>query len=168
MDNMWLRLGRALRAGRKRAGLTQVGVAQAIGVSRTPIQAIERGDQFDKPTGTMRSYASLVGWTPDSIEVVLAGGEPTYQADIEAGPRPATEGLPVRILEEIGEGRLIDTAVIELPGSNARMTVVVRAPDASPEEIRRDLLAWRRAQRHLQGLGDAGDDEQPDNIADQA
>lgn len=167
MERKWLVLGRALRAGRKRAGLTQVDVARAIGVSRTPIQAIERGEEFGRPTGTMRSYARLVGWTDDSIEAVLEGGDPTYRSDT-AQPQPAESGLPVSILEEIAEGRLIDTAVIELPGSNARMTVVVRAPDASPEEIKRDLLAWRRARRHLQGIGDTDDVETPKRAADQA
>jgi DNA-binding XRE family transcriptional regulator len=160
MERDWARLGRALAEARSYVGLTQVQVAKAIHVSRTPIQAIERGDEFEKITGTMRSYARLVGWVDGSIESVLAGGEPLPQAEAEQYRAPdlsTAEDLPARIAEEISEGRLLDTAVVDLApyGSSARMIVVVRgAPDATPEEIRRDLLAWRRAQRHLQGLGD--------------
>jgi DNA-binding XRE family transcriptional regulator len=176
MEQKWLRLGRALAQARKQASLTQNGVADAIGVTRSPIQAIERGDEVAKVTGTMRSYARLVGWTDDSIDAVLAGGEPTHLRveDLEregAQVRTGADDLPLRIIDELGEGQLLDTTVLDLTpgGSGARMIVVVRgAPEASAEEIRRDLMAWRRAQRHLQNLGDAGDDEPPAQAADQA
>jgi len=170
MERDWRHLGRELAAARKRLGRTQVDVADAIGVSRTPIQAIERGGPFDKVTGTIREYARLVGWSDGAIEAVLAGGEPTTQPAAEASATEAAlaDDLPLRIVGELGEGPLLDTTVLDLSpaGSGARMIVVVRgAPDASPEEIRRDLLAWRRAQRHLQDLG-ADEDEPP--AADQA
>ncbi len=52
-------------------------------------------------------------------------------------------------------------------GSEARMIVVVKGkPDASPEQIRRDLLAWQKAQRKLQNLG--GDDEDDPPVANEA
>lgn len=172
MKRDWGRLGRALADARKRTGHTQTGVAEAIGVSRTPIQAIERGTEFDKVTGTIREYARLVGWTAESIEAVLAGGEPRLTAEAAIPATSATasllDDLPLRIVEEIGEGPLLDTTVLDLGpgGSGARMIVVVRgAPDATPEEIRRDLLAWRKAQRHL---ADLGDDETEPPAADQA
>lgn len=172
MKRDWGRLGRALADARKRTGRTQTGVAEAIGVSRTPIQAIERGTEFDKVTGTIREYARLVGWTTNSVEVVLAGGEPTLASDIAPITQSATpllaDDLPLRIVEEIGEGPLLDTTVLNLgPGrTGARMIMVVRgAPDATPEEIRRDLLAWRKAQRHL---ADLGEDETEPPTADQA
>lgn len=178
MEQKWLRLGRALAQARKQAGLTQNGVADAIGVTRSPIQAIERGDEVAKVTGTMRSYARLVGWTDDSIDAVLAGGEPTHlrvedlerEAAESRQARAGADDLPLRIVDELGEGRLLDTTVLELTpgGGGARMIVVVRgAPEASPEEIRRDLMAWRRAQRHLQNLDDSGDDDPPAPTADQ-
>jgi DNA-binding XRE family transcriptional regulator len=174
MERDWARLGRELAAARKKAGLTQVDVADRIGVSRTPIQAIERGDPFEKVTSTIRLYAQLVDWIPGSVEAVLDGSSPVTTAEAqkhivpEQGP---VEDLPLRISEEISEGRLLDTAVMDLTpyGSNARMIVVVRgAPDASPEEMRRDLLAWRRAQRHLQEIGDSDDDGPAENTASQA
>lgn len=170
MDNKWLLLGRALREGRTRAGLTQVGVADAIGVSRTPIQAIERGAGFDKVTGTMRSYARLVGWTNDSIDAVLAGGQPRYQDDPE-GSSDRDSDLPLLILDELKEGRLLAADVLDLDryGAGARMIVVVRGEaDATPEEIKRDLVAWRRARRHLQDAGGTDADGTPGEADDQA
>jgi len=169
MEREWRHLGRELAAARKRLGRTQVDVADALGVSRTPIQAIERGGPFDKITGTIREYARLVGWADGSIEAVLAGDSPKT-APPEPPDAVLAGDLPLRIVEEIGEGQLLDTDVIELPGSGARMTVVVRgAPNATPAEIKRDLLAWRRAQRHLQELGE--DEDEPEDqppVADQA
>lgn len=161
MEPDWVRLGRELAGARKRVGLTQKALAEQIHVSRTPIQAIERGEEFDKPTGTMRSFAHIVGWAEGSIERVLAGGDPILLSDenpLAGRSTPAgADDLPLRITGELGEGPLLDTTVLDLTpyGSNARMIVVVRGtPDASPDEIRRDLLAWRRAQRDLRDLGD--------------
>jgi DNA-binding XRE family transcriptional regulator len=174
MEPDWARLGRAFAAARKSAGLTQAALAERIGVTRTTVQAIERGVGADKPTGTMRSYARFVGWPDGAIEAVLAGGDPLSalaENDAPPGRRQVAGDLPLRIVEEIGEGPLLDTTVLDLTpdGSGARMIVVVRgAPDASPDEIRRDLLAWRRAQRHLQDLGDGDNDEPPAPVADQA
>src|SRR5437868_7984019 len=94
----WERLGREFAAAREAAGLTQVEAGKRIDVSRTPIQAIERGRQsngspFTKVTGTMRAYARLIGWTEDSPARILGGEgpEPATQpvsrsADSEAGP----------------------------------------------------------------------------------
>lgn len=176
MEPDWAHLGSELAAARKKAGLTQMDVADRIHVSRTPVQAVERGGPFEKVTNTIRLYAQLVGWIPGSIEAVLEGGQPVTEADAQKYMAPesvqsAVQDLPLRIAEEISEGRLLDTAVMDLApyGSNARMIVVVRgAPDASPEEMRRDLLAWRRAQRHLQEIGDTDDDGPSATTASQA
>jgi transcriptional regulator with XRE-family HTH domain len=172
MERDWKRLGKALAEAREAARLTQVQVADRLGVSRTPIQAIERGHTKGKPftriSGTMRGYARLVGWVDGSIETVLAGGEPTVQAPADPQPQARSapdemSGLPLAILDQLrGGGPLIDATVIPLPStrSDAHMTIVVRGePDASPEEIRDALLAWRKAQRHLQNLADEELDE---------
>jgi transcriptional regulator with XRE-family HTH domain len=170
-SHSWVRLGAALAAARDAAGLKQEDVSQKLGVSRATVQNIEYGKGAKRITPGMRAYARLVGWTDDSIETVLADGEPTT-ADVRedgakspAGPREVPTGdLPLRIVQELaeGDGPLLDATTITLstPGSRARMTVVVRGePDASPEEIRDALLAWRRAERRLQHL----DDDEPDS-----
>lgn len=178
MDKDWARLGRTLAAAREAAGLTQVEVAERIKGSRGPIQEIERGGPrgkpYTKPTGTMRNYARLVGWTDDSIEHVLQGGEPSLvhkepdgTADLEptaaeptAAVRPSGR-LPLRIVDELSDdGALLDTAVIPL-GADASMVIVVKGrPDASPEEIRAALESWRRAQPHLRELS-TGQEQSP-------
>lgn len=165
MERDWARLGKAFAAAREAAGLTQTEVAERIGVTRTPIQAIERGTAFKKVTGTMRSYARVLNWTPESIQTVLGGGNPaltrTAAAPATAGQSAALASLPLAILDQLkSEGPLIDATVISLPSAKAdvHMTIVVRGePNATPEEIRDALLAWRRTQRRLQDMDDDQD-----------
>ncbi|KMS72634.1 hypothetical protein ACZ91_64825 [Streptomyces regensis] len=154
--NDWERLGRALAAAREDRGLTQVQVAGEIGVTRTPIQSIERGDKRKKATGTMRSMARLLGWADGSIEAVLAGGHPTLSG--KPSPASPTEDpdsrpleLPPRITEELRDGQLLDSSVIDLTeDGSARIVVAVVGPEgASAEEIRRFLDSWRLKERQL-------------------
>ncbi|MFL0393517.1 helix-turn-helix transcriptional regulator [Streptomyces albus] len=169
MGSDWVRLGTELASARKRADLTQEEMAERLGVSRSAIQTIERGAS-KRVTSTIRAYAQAVGWDDGSVRHVLAGNAPSStkpegpqaepdEAAPETGAPPAD--LPLRVVRSLSEGRLIDTAVINLPtsGSDMRLTVVVRGnPDASPEEIMKALEAWERAERHLQHL-DEDDDE---------
>lgn len=140
--------------------LTQVEVAERLGVTRTPVQSIERGDTRKKITGTMRSYARLVGWTDDSVDSVLAGGEPrpvpVEEPQSEAKPSGGVvRDLPLRITQALGEGPLIDATVLDL-GPNqlgGRMIVVVRGePDASEDVIAEDMEAWARTLPELRRL----------------
>jgi DNA-binding XRE family transcriptional regulator len=167
MERDWVRLGTKLREARKLMGLSQTDVAKAIGATRTPIQAIERGDERSKPTGTQRSYARLVRWTDDSIDAVLAGGEPTQ---VSAAPEPAdlptpaaVQEFPLRIVEALkGSGPLLDAQVMDLSlmGTEVEMIVVVRGKhtNASKDEIRRALRAWESAQPKLRNLSNEGDE----------
>lgn len=181
MERDWARLGRVFADAREAAGLTQVEAAKAIGVSRGPIQAIERGHisgrPFKKITGTMRSYARLVGWADGSIERVLDGGDPETSAPAPSSaeaPAAAESGqpairlsdLPFEIQDELGDGALLATRVVDLSplGSDARMIVVVRgAPDATNDQLRRDLLAWEKAQRRLEQIDD--EDTEPPAVS---
>ncbi|MBO0804260.1 MAG: helix-turn-helix domain-containing protein [Nocardiopsaceae bacterium] len=174
MDHDWTALGVALKDAREGLGLTQEEVGTRLGVGRSTVQGIERGDKRTKVSPTMRSYARLVGWTERSIDRVLAGGAPS-PADRASGPTPrvpadmpltetaALAALPLRIRAELDDaGPLVDTDVIPL-GDDARMVVVVKGrPDATPEEIRAALKAWRQAQPHLEELSRGADDEPPD------
>lgn len=165
MERDWARLGQTMAAARRRAGLSQVDVADAIGVSRTPIQAIERGHTSGRPfarvTGTMRSYARLLGWAEGSIEAVLDGGEPKVEqkeSKVEQTLKDTllslAPDLPMDIRHELSAetGPVIGTTVLTVPGASpgSRMIVVMKGePDASPEQIRADLLAWADKQRQL-------------------
>lgn len=174
MDRDWVWLGKALKAARQAAGLTQEELAIDLGVSRSVVQGIERGKEFNKPTQTIRSFARRVGWTDDSVGTVLAGGEPTIAGGTPAAPAsPPAAGtqLPLRIVDELSnDGTLLDTVVVPL-GGDVRMVVVVKGrPDAGPEEIRKNLEAWRATHQHLLELveveWDGGDE--PPSVANEA
>ncbi|MFF8829266.1 helix-turn-helix domain-containing protein [Streptomyces sp. NPDC015131] len=160
MDRDWTRLGTALRDARRAhpVQLTQEQMADDLGVSRSVIQLIEGGQEYKKPTPTIKAYARRVGWTDDSVERVLAGGHPSLAyPDTARDPEPAEPAadskLPLRIQHELRQdGELVDTAVIPL-GDGGTMVVVVKNPaGATPEQRKANLSAWLEAQGELQSL----------------
>lgn len=164
MDRDWARLGAALRAAREDLGLGQRDVADRIGVTRNALRNIEIG-MISRVTPTVREYTRIVGWTEGSIEAVLSGSEPTREAVPPDEPATVTvdspEELPVRIQAALASGGpVLDTAVINLPGedgedSEAQMVIVVkgRTGDATPEQIRRALLQWEKAEAQIRRSG---------------
>lgn len=162
MDLDWDRLGTALQAARLAMApeLTQDELAVELGVGRSTIQNIERGQVFKRATPTIRAFARRVGWTDDSVDRVLAGGEPTLAAE------PSTRvpgyypfpGLPLRIEHELkSEGELVDTVVIPLGDGASAVVVVKNPPDATPEQRQRNLDAWLRIQGQLRELDYSGE-----------
>ncbi|MFK0179022.1 helix-turn-helix domain-containing protein [Streptomyces xanthochromogenes] len=160
MDQDWAALGEALKAAREacRPRVRQEDVAAALNISRATVQNIERGQEFKKVSSTIRAYARFLGWTPESPEQVLAGGEPTPADETPAPQRSASRtddaGLPMAVQDELDrDGALVDTAVIPL-GDGTNMVVIVKggSKNPSPEERQRHLEAWRRAQAHLKEL----------------
>lgn len=157
MGQDWGRLGKALAGARAAAGWTQAELAERIGVTRTAVQSVERGVKRAKVTGTMRSYAHVVGWSETSIEQVLAGGEPVH------GGAEAAGELPLRIVEALrAEGPLLDAAVLNLPDNEdpqGRIVVVVKGrPDITPDQLKQALSAWERTHDALRDVtrGDNG------------
>lgn len=163
MNRDWARLGQAVADARRALNLTQKELADQLGVSRGAIQAIERGDQFTKITQTMRAVERALDWEKGSLESVLDGGEPkpieqrTVEPERAEAPAELAPQLPLAIVHELSaeSGPVLDTTVLDLPGASpgSRMIVVIKgSPDASPEQIRKDLLAWSKEQRRLRGL----------------
>lgn len=165
MGLAWEHLGQELKTARAADGITQEEIAADLGVSRATIQKIERGEPHTKVTPTMRAFARRVGWTDDSVQRILDGREPVLldapaaRDEVAAkGISQESTGLPLRVVDELeDDGALLDSVVIPL-GSGGRMVVVVKGePGASPEDIKRNLEAWRKTQRHLQAVdGDEG------------
>ena len=155
MDLDWDRLGAALKAAREALSpkLRQDELAAELGVGRSAIQNIERGQAFKKPTPTIRAFARRVGWTEDSVDRVLAGGDPVDSPSVEARQQALGPALPTRIEHELNqEGDLVDTAVIPL-GDGASAVVVVKNPaGATPAQRQKNLDAWLRMQGHLEEL----------------
>ncbi|MEU6543965.1 helix-turn-helix transcriptional regulator [Streptomyces sp. NPDC046859] len=156
----WEKLGKAYAAARKTIGLTQPDAADQLHVSRTTIQAIERGRQsngtpFDKVTATMRAYARLVGWTETSPGVVLAGGEPEQAPETEAAADTPRSDLPPAVDRELRSGKTLDTTVVHLgdEDDDTRIIVVLKGGDSmTEEEIDEAWQKWRRTRRHLQAI----------------
>lgn len=159
MDQDWKKLGEALKVARlaRKPKLTQVDVAEALDVSRPTVQKMERGVGLAKITPTLRAYAQLLGWTPDSPAQILAGGEPTSAAASGTQPessRPLGEGLPMTVQDELErEGAVVETAIVQLPDGTS-VTVIVKSASKTPtpEERQRNLDAWRRVQPMLREL----------------
>lgn len=164
MDRDWERLGRAFAEARETARLTQVEVAERIGVTRTPIQAIERGRQsngtaFTKVTGTMRAYARLIGWTENSPQRILDGKEPETAAT-QQSPEPATTeapglDLPPAVDMELRSGKTLDSTVVHLgpEEDDTRIIVVLKgAENLSEADLDKLWQQWRRTRRHLQAI----------------
>ncbi|MFC8124693.1 helix-turn-helix domain-containing protein [Streptomyces sp. NPDC057302] len=164
-DRDWVHLGRALKTDRKRQGLTQEEVADRLTAGLSSVQAIERGQEYTKPTRTIRAYASLLHWTEDSVDQVLAGGDPNHVHHVSAHMTAAKQGradvdledqrLPLRIVHELSDdGELLDTTVIKI-GERGRAVIVVKGePGVSPDELVEELQAWARARARLES-GDA-------------
>lgn len=157
MSRDWVRLGHAIEAARDAKGMTQVALARAADISESTVQNLESGVERKRQPPSLKKVEVALGWAPGSAESVLVGGEPTPIAEPPqgdtAGPADAgTAGLPLRIIQELSDGPLLDTTVLRL-SDDSRMVIVVKgAPNASPEQIRRDLLAWAKAQAALQDL----------------
>jgi transcriptional regulator with XRE-family HTH domain len=163
MDRDWTRLGKAIADARRASDCTQEQFADAIGVKRGALQNIERG-KIKTVTTTLRVIESKLGWAKGSIEAVLEGGDPQGAPEPEGGqvgpeehPLALAPELPLDILHELSAetGPVIGAGVLTVPGASpgSRLIVVFKGePDASPEEIRADLLAWSAEQRRLRGL----------------
>ncbi|MEU2603206.1 helix-turn-helix domain-containing protein [Streptomyces albus] len=163
MGRDWKRLADAIRAARKQKGWTQVQLADAADVSEATVQNLESGTTRRNVPTSLPKVERALGWSAGSGEAVLLGGEPSpLKHDADTSSRDVPDGLPLRIVQELADGPLLDTKVLDLTplGSDARMIVVVKGnPTASAEQLRNDLLAWAKAQRHLQNL----EDDKPDD-----
>lgn len=157
-----MRLGHAFAEARKATGLTQVEAAARLSVTRTPIQAIERGHQpngkpFTKVTATMRAYARLVGWTEDSPARIVEGQEPepATQPVSERGS-DLTSDLPQAVDRELRTGKTLDHAVVNLSSDeddDTRIIVVLQgAENMTDEEIDRAWEKWQRTRRRIQAI----------------
>ncbi|MGW9245822.1 helix-turn-helix domain-containing protein [Streptomyces badius] len=160
MSRDWVRLGHAIETARDAKGMTQVALAEAANVSESTVQNLEAGKERVRQPPSVKKVEAALGWAPGSADAVLAGGEPTPLSTAPSSETPPVgdqAGLPLRIIQELSDGPLLDTTVLPLSGDSRMVIVVKGSTDASPEQIRRDLLAWAKAQSVLQDLDHDGD-----------
>lgn len=158
MTRNWDRLGLAIKARREELGLTtQQALADAAGVTRQTVQSLESGKQRTRMPATIAPIEKALGWEPGTAARILAGDDPSSQNGVT--PRLA-EGMPVRVVQELSSGEVVDTEVVELsiPGSPFKLVGILKqdapAADVSPEEMQRVLQEWSRLQRAMRQIGD--------------
>ena len=86
MEQLYREFGRALRARRKQAGLSQDDVAQRVGMSRTSITNIEQGRQHVS-LHVLYDLAGAVGTTPGDLlppNEVLAKGNSELEKKLDS------------------------------------------------------------------------------------
>ncbi|MFD5675583.1 helix-turn-helix domain-containing protein [Streptomyces sp. NPDC127040] len=155
----WIALGREIRNSRIAQGMTQGDLAAAAGVSRASLQNLERGAVRTRVPTSLRAVTDALGWASTAASSILQGDSGAPVAPHLAGSDSASD-LPLRVQQELQDGPLLDAMVIDLSNSGARMVVVVKGKtDATPAELRRDLLAWVKAQQVLDELGASPSDD---------
>lgn len=143
MDRDWARLGEKLKAARIARGMEQQDVAEKIGVKRGALHNIEKGN-IGKVTSTVLAYARLVGWTDQSVDLVLGGGDAADQSTGTETVRELPADLSVHVQQSLREGPLIDARVAEVttPSGRVKATIVIRGESGTSDE---NLLAALRA-----------------------
>ncbi|MFI6986111.1 helix-turn-helix domain-containing protein [Embleya sp. NPDC050154] len=170
MEKDWKRLGNFVRAARSARGLNQDELAELAGVSRATLQVIERGVGFTRIPASVFRLENTFDWGPGVVQDILAGGDPpTGERSSSASQPPMRErafadGMPLRIAQELTEGEVVDTAVLDLSreGSGSSLVMILKRDDAEnidPEQLRRDLEVWKRAKRALHGITTESDDQ---------
>jgi transcriptional regulator with XRE-family HTH domain len=164
MERDWARFGRAVKAARAAGDMTQEELATAAGVGVSTIQTLERGSRhYARVTANHRAVAQALGWTGDSVERVLAGGEPTVaEAPLQpvsmgdaASAAPVDDlldGLTERARLALQGGTVVDADVIDLaPDDPDSVAVLILKrgdrPATTPEQMRADLKKWAELQR---------------------
>lgn len=108
-DERWQRLADRVKSRRYDMHLTQTMLAREARTSDRTIGALERAEHGTYQASTLRSISIALGWTPDSIDRVLAGEQPVEATDNAAAPDLAAQ---VAILQrELAELRRVVEAL---------------------------------------------------------
>lgn len=167
MDRNWKRLADAVRDARKRRDLRQEDLADLAKVSLGSIQTLERGTGYTRMPRAAFSVAHALGWTTESIDAVLDGGDPIDRERREASVAPpsgsdATARLPLAVRDALSAGELVDTEVLDLgpDDSGMRMIVVVTREERSSEDVekmRANLSQWTKKKGQLRRIASDSD-----------
>ncbi|MFJ5638709.1 helix-turn-helix domain-containing protein [Streptomyces sp. NPDC093223] len=163
MDQDFARLGEQLKAARqaRRPRVSQTDAAGALGVGRSTIQKMESDSVGQVTRSTVLVYAQWLGWTEDSVDRVLDGGDPAIGDSTKPAVRPVPDlGLTPEVEYELRAGKVLGSQVFNLgpDDSDGQIIVLLQGKkDATPEEVERIAARYRRARRHLQGIASESD-----------
>jgi len=158
MTRDWKRLGDAIKARREELGMRrQQDLADAAGVIRQSVQSLEAGKDRKRTPSSLEAVRKALGWDPETVARHLA---PVAQEVQSGATARLAEGMPVRVVQELSAGQVVDTEVVELdiPGLPFKFVGILKqdaaAPDVTPEEMQRVLQEWSRVQRAMRGIAD--------------
>lgn len=70
-----------MRKRRRELMLSQADLARSAGIGELTVRSVERGERGSYRLSTLRGLTEALGWSRDSIQHVLDGGEPTVEED---------------------------------------------------------------------------------------
>lgn len=85
MDRDWERLAKLVRARRKQLRMTQAQLGAESGTSEPTVRHLEAQVRQTFSDDTLIAISKALGWSPDSIDRVLAGNEPVVDAGLAGG-----------------------------------------------------------------------------------
>lgn len=136
----WKRLGLLFRDARNRRGLTGAELADLAGISEKAVFNSESGAWHKTVPPTFAKIAAAHGWTPESVRIMLDGGDPvlTSRAAATQGASSTSDGIQAPSVST-DEHNLIEllTQVTEF----GRLCVAMGADGALRDEL--DTAAQR-------------------------
>lgn len=147
----WDRLATAMKGRRRQLGMTQAELAEEAGVSESTIQHLESGETRTRLPRSLRSIERALHWEPGSGEALLRG-EAASSLPVQTAPAPPADmavGMPVRVRNELSKGRVVDTAVADVPRPGGGRFILVWKADDGDDIDPADLAEWTRLQREL-------------------
>jgi DNA-binding XRE family transcriptional regulator len=165
----WKRLGVLFEAARHRLGLGRAAFAVRAGISEKAVYNAESGDEHAKVPPTFHRYAAAIGWAPESIRAVLAGGDPiaseresSGSASSAADPdtAPPDEPTLLELLTHVNEfGRLCVALGADSALRDDLDATAQRLVQSIPRDIiGREFFGLAAYRPHAPGEGPATDD----------
>jgi len=152
MTRDWARLARTIRRARESRRMTQQELATAAGVSESTVQNLEdEENSYRRRPPSLSPIARALGWTPDSPDLVLDGGDPVLREEPEA-PARQTAPLPRRLQYELTAGGIVDFEVLDYSPRGGKLIVIATSPAEDDEAAAEDVREWTRMQRRIRGI----------------
>lgn len=109
------RLARAIEERRKALGLTPTTLAEATGLSLSALKNIRRGEVRRYQERLTNPITAALKWTPDSIDRLLAGGDPVPLDATEVAAEIPTpdDGFPAQLLRRLDEANRTLVQILE-------------------------------------------------------